>query len=95
MITCEGGRLGVLDSPLEAELEAIAKGVSMVHRRGEPRVLFLSDCKKAITVIKREESLENRSGYTLEEIQRVLRKHKNWTFGYIPRDYNCAVHCLA
>lgn len=95
LIMNDSGYLGIMDSPLEAEIEAIAMGVRMMDIKAKLRVLFLTDCKEAISVIKGEETLANQSGYTLEKIQQVRKKYKNWTFRYIPREYNCAAHYLA
>lgn len=77
LIIMEGGKLGVMDSPLEAELEALAKAVYLVEKRGESRVLFVSDCKGVITATIKRESWMNRAGITLKNIEETIRKHNN------------------
>lgn len=59
-----------MESPFEAEIEAIDKGVSKVEEMGGSRVLFLSDYKEAIITINGAETLENRSGFTVERIRK-------------------------
>lgn len=95
LLTYEYGQSGVMDSPLEAKLEAIAKGVNKAEGRGHPRVLFLSDCKEAVGLIKKEGFIRNLGGLTLDRIKRAMWNHKDWQIGHIPREQNLAAHFLA
>lgn len=63
LLSCAYGSLGIMESSFEAEIEAIAKGVSTVEKMRRTRVIFLSDCKEAVLAIKKKEILENRSGF--------------------------------
>lgn len=58
-------------------------------------VLFLSDCKEVVGLIKKEGALRNLGGLTLDRINRAMQNHKNWHIGHISREHNLAAHFLA
>lgn len=64
---------GHLQSPLEAELLAIAEGINWAKGMQRKNFLFLSDCKEAVQAINGNQILWNGSGYTLDKIKEDLR----------------------
>lgn len=62
------GRAVKVDSPIEAELVAILRGIKEIETGRGKRVIIFLDCSEAVLAIKNKEVLWNRGGYTLDSI---------------------------
>lgn len=87
--------IGILETPLEAELRAILFGIHRAKERKKGRIILVSDCLEAVSTIKDEEVIWNRGGHTLNQIMTELSKFDQWRILHIYRRHKEAAHLLA
>lgn len=95
LVNFKRGEDEVVESPLEAELLAIYRGLRDMDIGGLQSLIIFSDCLEAVEAINGKEVIWNRGGYTLDSICEELSRFKEWKVCHICRELNEAAHLHA